>query len=307
MNVILNFYYFIPNLQRWTIVGKAVNNSIGIIVKRFFDLLLPWYFKKTVNNPKHKLTFSGDKPITVASLTSFPDRIHTVHLSIECILRQAVKPDKIILWLAQQQFPNLHKDLPKNLLALQNRGLEIKFCDDLRSHKKYYYSLLEYPNSKIIMFDDDLYYHKDVIKNLLVLNRKYPNCIIATRAHKMVFDNQKRLLPYSKWLHNYNVEKPSLFVMHTSGHGTLIPGKYIFDETVFNKDLILKLCPKSDDVWLKMNLIRLNVSVVTNGRFNKDSISVKESFASSLVSENSFKGMKDMQIRNCINHFNFEF
>ena len=38
--------------------------------------------------------------------------------TIEQLLTQSLAPDKIILWLANSQFPNKEKDLPENLLKL---------------------------------------------------------------------------------------------------------------------------------------------------------------------------------------------
>ena len=46
-----------------------------------------------------------------------------------------MKPDKIILWLADTQFSGMDS-LPAELFGLQERGLTIRFCSDLKSHKK---------------------------------------------------------------------------------------------------------------------------------------------------------------------------
>ena len=42
----------------------------------------------------------------IVTLTSFPERINEVHLCINTLLNQTLKPDKIILWLAEEEFPN---------------------------------------------------------------------------------------------------------------------------------------------------------------------------------------------------------
>ena len=310
MNLLLRLYYSIPNFQNQSVLGKILNRGMEKILKTWFDFYCPIFFKFTSKNTQYTLqtnTFEK-KPsdLIIASLTSFPARIEYTYLSVECILRQSYQPDKLILWLAKEQFPEGLASLPKKLLDQTKRGLEIRFCDDLRSHKKYYYSLIEFPQSKVIMFDDDLYYYKDMIKDLMTLHLKYPNKVIASRAHLINF-KEGSILPYLQWTHNYNEEKPSVYLHHTSGNGTLLPGKNIFDQTVFDKDLIFKLSPNSDDVWLKMNLIRLQVEVVTNDKYNKDPISVKSTHKVSLVSSNSFKGGKDKQIKDCIDYFDLKF
>ena len=67
----------------------------------------------------------------IVSLTSFPARIDTVYITIRSILMQSLKPDIIILWLAQEQFPEKEKELPYNLLKLKKYGLTIEWCHDI--------------------------------------------------------------------------------------------------------------------------------------------------------------------------------
>ena len=108
----------------------------------------------------------------IVSLTTFPKRIDSVWITIETLLRQTVKPDEVILWLAKQQFDDLNV-LPQKLLDLQRRGLTIRFCDDLRSHKKYFYVMQEYPKDIIVLVDDDMFYPKDTINKLIKMHKKY--------------------------------------------------------------------------------------------------------------------------------------
>ena len=56
--------------------------------------------------------------------------------TIKTLLKQTVKPDKVVLWLAEEQFPQKENELPSELLELQNFGLTIKWCTDIRSYKK---------------------------------------------------------------------------------------------------------------------------------------------------------------------------
>ena len=59
--------------------------------------------------------FSNKIPIInnlIISLTSYPERIEFVHLAIKSLLNQAILPSKIILWLAESEFPNREKNLP---------------------------------------------------------------------------------------------------------------------------------------------------------------------------------------------------
>jgi len=69
------------------------------------------------------------KPQLIVSLTSYPARINSVHITINTLLQQSLKPNKVILWLASEQFPNKENDLPDNLLRLKDYGLTIEWCD----------------------------------------------------------------------------------------------------------------------------------------------------------------------------------
>ena len=112
-------------------------------------------------------------PRIIVSLTTFPARINTVYKTVTTLLQQTVKPDILVLWLAEEQFPN--KQLPENLINLEKYGLTIKWCKDIKSFKKLIPSLKEYPEDIIITLDDDYYYDKDLLKTLLEEHEKYPD------------------------------------------------------------------------------------------------------------------------------------
>lgn len=306
-NTLLKIYYSIPNFENSCVLSKALNVISARILKKLFDKRIDLVLDSS-NNKRlslKKTDLKRPSPL-IASLTSFPARIENANISLECIFSQSVQPDRIILWLAKEQFPNQIASLPQKITSMISRGLEIRFCEDLKSHKKYYYTIQENPNAFIVTFDDDLYYPTNIIENLLTLYKKYPKNVIATRAHKMQFEGNK-LKSYSKWLHNYNEEKSSLHLMHTSGAGTLFPPNLNLDDTFFDKELLMKLSPNSDDVWMKVNLIRLGIPVVTNSTFNKDPITIRSAFRTSLVKTNSFEGGKDEQLKKTIDFFNIKF
>lgn len=73
----------------------------------------------------------------IVSLTSYPARIAGIAQMLESIYSQTRKADKIVLWLAEEQFPNRDDDLPDDLRKLQFEDkLEVRWCDDLKPHKK---------------------------------------------------------------------------------------------------------------------------------------------------------------------------
>ncbi len=80
----------------------------------------------------------------IVSLMSYPARIDLVASVLETLYAQTQKPDRIILWLAEEQFPKREEDLPGELVEDVISGkLDLRWCDDLGSHKKYYYAMQE--------------------------------------------------------------------------------------------------------------------------------------------------------------------
>jgi hypothetical protein len=295
--------YFLPYRLKY-FYNKLLENFFLVLINKY----VPPYFEKTKDNPDYRLTKDVDDKDCklIVSLTSFPARIHTTHLAVESILRQSTKPDKIILWLAEEDFPNLLDGIPESLKSQMPRGLDIRFCEDLRSHKKYYFVLKWFPDCKVVIVDDDLFFHNDLIKNLVELNMNYPNSVVSTRVHKMKFDRGV-LLPYRQWHLNYSGDSARIILHHNSGHGTLLDTSTLrFDDVFFNKDLIRKISMHSDDVWFKVNLIRLKITVATNSRFKRDTIGIRGSYKTSLVSRNTHQGLKDQLFGTVFSHFNID-
>lgn len=229
---------------------------LRVIVRTTANIVLPIYFKLTAGNSDYMLIPTDKKEgRLIVSLTSFPTRINKLWMVIETILRQTKKPDMIILWLSEEQFPKL-ESLPKNLLKLQSRGLKIELRpNDLRSHKKYYYTLTEYPNDIMITVDDDIIYRNDALKTMIWYMKSYPQCVISNYSHKMKW-NDDCLMSYVEWQGNISKEYIEDDLFFGSGGGTLFPIGSLSKE-VLNDKISMKICEKADDVWLNA-MCRIN-------------------------------------------------
>lgn len=204
--------------------------------------------------------FNGEEMIV--SLTTYGKRIETVHLAIESLLQQTLKPNRIILWLSEDEFAGKH--LPILLTNMQSRGLEIKYCEDYKSYKKILPALKEFPDATIITFDDDIIYPQDVIEKLYFTHIEYPNDIIFVRGHEITTDKEGNILPYNSW--NFETNKPfGKNILPTGGAGCLYP-PHCFHKDVLNWDIIKENCPYADDIWLKMMTL-LNNRMSRKGYF----------------------------------------
>lgn len=188
----------------------------------------------------------------IVSLTTYGKRLQEVHLAIESILEQTMKANRVILWL-DDSLKN-HR-LPQSLYLQQQRGLEIRFCEDLRSYKKLIPTLQLCPNDAIITIDDDLIYEFDLLENLIIPYLSDRSYIYCHRMHKMTFDGKGNLLPYLEWTFNCTCPEPSHTNFPTTGGGTLFPPNSL-DKEVLNKEVFMNICKYADDVWFKAMAIK---------------------------------------------------
>ncbi|WP_302536786.1 glycosyltransferase family A protein [Phocaeicola coprophilus] len=188
----------------------------------------------------------------IVSLTTYSKRIYDVHLSIESIMEQTMKANRIILWL-DYSFEN--KTLPKALQLLQKKGLEIKYCKDIRSYTKLIPTLKLCPNDAIITIDDDVIYEFDLLENLISSYIKNPSYIYCTRQHLIKKDKNGKLLSYKNWeLESSNINA-NIMNFPTGVGGVLYP-PHTLDNEVFNEDVFLNICKYADDVWFKAMSIK---------------------------------------------------
>ena len=145
------------------------------------------------------LNYSPRAEKIIVSLTSYDKRINDVKYAIYSLLNQTFPPDKLILWLDEDSFPQREKNLPRDLLELKNFGLTIDWCENLRSYKKLIPALEKYPDDIIVTADDDIFYRSDWLKILYDAHLENPDCIIAHRAHRIRLDTRGNLFPYVQW------------------------------------------------------------------------------------------------------------
>ena len=190
----------------------------------------------------------GDEVNLIISLTSFPKRIHNIKYTILSLFKQSVKPKKIVLYLAEEEFPNKENDIPLDLLLFKNWGLEIRWCENTRSYKKLIPALSDFPNEIIVTADDDVYYYEDWLKILWQEHEKYPQDIIAHRTRIVTFDENNNIDCYNKWDISYNPTEGSFLNFFTGVGGILYPKNSLHPD-VFKKELFEELCPYGDDIW----------------------------------------------------------
>ncbi len=270
----------------------------GIRIPYFGGLLYRIITKKQrkaiVKLPVEKLSLNKeprDKKITV-SLTSFPARINTVGYAIKSLFNQTVKPDRIILWLADTQFQGV--ELPNLLQNLCEKGLEIRFCKDLRSHKKYYFALQEQQsNELVITYDDDLIYPEDSIERLYKKHKEFPDCVVCNRA-QLCMEENGALGKYDTWTvySSEGVKKPSARLFPSTGGGTLYPYQAV-DEEAFNDKAMRETALTADDLWMRFMSAKKGTKIIKTRKAHRTFSTLEGSQTEGLQQENCIGGEND--------------
>ena len=181
----------------------------------------------------------------VVSLTSYPKRFDVTARTLQCLLTQTVQPDRVVLWVAHQDYPLL----PPSILALQDDGLEIRETKDYKAYKKIIPSLEAFPNAYVCTADDDLYYEARWLEKLTEEAAHAPDLITCFRAHEIAADNQGAFLPYDDWHLDTAFRGISPALFPTGCGGILYPPGALAPE-VCDAGLFMRLCPQNDDIWL---------------------------------------------------------
>ncbi|MGO4642524.1 hypothetical protein AB4Z43_29270 [Mesorhizobium sp. 2RAF45] len=177
----------------------------------------------------------------IVSLTSYPKRFETLHLTLRCLLSQTVVPDRVVLWLTSEHAAQL----PPLVTDLKAHGLEIRFCKDVRSYKKIVPALLAFPKAYIVTADDDVYYGHRWLEELV--EKAGESTIVCHRGHSVAFDDAGQIAPYSN--RSYDVSDTANMLFATGVGGVLYGPESLSPEAV-DEDKFIELCPQGDDIWL---------------------------------------------------------
>ena len=232
----------------------------------------------------------------IVSLTTYGKRIHEVSLAIESLMQQTMKANRIVLWL-DNSFRN--QPLPRSLMLQQQRGLEIEYCTDIGSYKKLIPQMKKTPDDAIVTADDDIIYDYDVLEHLILAYQKEKTMIHCCRVHKMSFDNDGHILPYSNW-------ESRCVLLGTDRHyfltgvGAVLYPPHSLDEEVFNEKVFTEICPKADDVWFTAMALKIGTpinKVFTRDVHGEDYIENPRVLEIGLSSENVGQGGNDRQLK----------
>ncbi len=274
-------------------INKAVRiiRPISVNIKWFIFSKLPLWkgvTKQKINN----IDF-------IISLTSFPARINAVIQTIKSLMLQKKKANKIILWLVDSEFENIK--LPEKLLKLKKYGLEIKWCDNMRSYNKLIPALELYPEAIIYTADDDIYYSSSSTKILLSAYVQNPKIIYAHRVTKFFLSDNKWENIGGGW----DIwSGPSYLNKLTGVGGVLYPPHSLYKD-ILEKDIFLDICKTNDDIWFWFMATLNHVKICVPPKAQPLLVYVGKTQDGPTLNSINDKGEKlfDIQFNNMVNRY----
>lgn len=190
------------------------------------------------------------KQQVIVSLTSFPAAIPYAAKAVQSILNGSVLPDKVVLYLTFSQFG---KDgIPQELLDLASNEPRFEIRDypkDIRSYRKLIPTLTDFPDAIIVTIDDDVKYHKNMLRDLLRLHEEIPHAVLAHRAKLMKPDKPYRKWRKYRWYHFLGKRIHASFRNIQTGVGGVLYPPHCLKPEMIDVELFTKLAPTTDDIW----------------------------------------------------------
>lgn len=186
----------------------------------------------------------------IVSLTSFPAAIPYAGKAVKSILDGSVLPDKVVLYLTFSQFGETGVPQELKKLAQDNPRFEIRdYARDIRSYRKLIPALNDFPDAVIVTIDDDVKYHRHMLRDLLRLHDRIPNAILAHRAKRI-----KQGKPYRKWSkyrwYHFLFNRIHLgFNNIQTGVGGVLYPPHSLKKEMLDVELFTELAPTTDDIW----------------------------------------------------------
>lgn len=190
------------------------------------------------------------KQQVVVSMTSFPKAIGYAEKAVGSILRGSVLPDKLVLYLTLSRFDGNGIPDSLRLLAENNPVFEIRDQDtDIGPYQKLIPALHDFPESIIVTVDDDIAYHRHMLRDLLNLHSRIPDAILAHRAKRIAPGKPYRRWAKYRWYDFLWKKIHRDFANLQTGVGGVLYPPHSLRSDMLDVDKFTKLAPRTDDIW----------------------------------------------------------
>ena len=221
---------------------------------------------KNISLPISQINNKNSIPIYI-SLTSIFKKQSILFKTLQSIITQTKKPDKIFLYLSETPYildtGFMNKKISDNnllkFLEINKKLIQVSWVENEGSYRKLLPLLKEKWNENciIITIDDDTIYHNKLIENLVEDYNKQ-KCVISYKGHMLKMNNLEEF----DYLKRNKCAKKFIFNFPT-GKGGILYKPDFFHKTgdlIFNKNIYMKYCSKQDDIWFYLLRIKNNIS-----------------------------------------------
>jgi hypothetical protein len=193
----------------------------------------------------------------VVSLTTIPSRILKIQNTIDSILNQSIKPDRIYLAIPencrrQKKQPYiippkiLENSAVEILRETWDSGPSMKLLPALKKEQE--------PDTLIVTVDDDHFYQNQFLEVLIKYTEKHPDSALGFNGWNIdPLLNENRYEFIDK---NFTIPVKSDVL---EGYRGVLYKKKFFSENVFDYKGFPKIAHKVDDVWISAHLARNGV------------------------------------------------
>lgn len=196
----------------------------------------------------------------IVSLATYSKRFATLPIVFESLLNQTIKPFRIVVVLDKDDIDKITPEMQK---YFDMDMFEVIITDDnIRPHKKYFYTMLKYRKNPIITVDDDCEYNPDMIESLFRTYKEHPDCVCALETVKVGFHvNGTPKLKTSWKFHTFEFDTPTYKLVAEGIGGVLYPPNIL----KLKKSMLTEIYQftNEDDLYLKMVEVRNGIKVIT--------------------------------------------
>ena len=234
------------------------------------------YIKKKYNKSYDDLF---NAPIYI-NITTWPKRDKFLPIMLESIKNQTLKPDKIILWLSEEEYDK--NNIPTHIQECLDTGKlsEIQWVKrNIFCHKRY--ETFKFNSNCYNLFvDDDIIYPKTYIEELYKLSKNNQDCIAVYCSSSIEYNGNKII----KQKVNLSPSHKNAFM---GGLSCFPP--YSFPKEALNKNIDLRdqYVSKCDESWIKPFLIKHDKKIIALKQFDSNLLpTIKDSQNNSMWETN---------------------
>ena len=194
----------------------------------------------------------------ILSMTTWPPRFSSAIVAMSSIIQQrknASLTDDVhcVIVLSEEEVcsTSTRSSACRLIDKMEKLGVEVIIDKgNIRSHKKLIPTLEKYPNNPILVVDDDSIQREGWLKTFVDNHRRYPDAIIYGQSRSRISICNGEIREENSYLTYGRPGESSIDLKPASGaSGTLYPAHTFTDERFFDRELMMRVSPSSDETW----------------------------------------------------------